>query len=74
MNANKAKIIFLLGTLFLYNAFKFLGKEGNKSPILETLFNMIIFLFIIVIILHKDRLIKMSSLKQTFLEDYFSIK
>ena len=74
MNTNKAKIIFLLGTLFLYNTFKFLGKEGNKSPILETLFNMIIFLFNIVIILHKDRTIKMSSLKQTFLEDYFSIK
>ena len=54
MNANKAKIIFLLGTLFLYNTFKFLGKEGNKSPILETLFNMIIFVFIVVVILYKN--------------------
>ena len=31
-------------------------------------------ILVIVIILHKDRLIKMSSLKQAFLEDYFSIK
>ena len=70
----KTRIILLLGILFLYNAFKFLGKEGNKSPISESLFNMIIFLFIIVIILHKDWFKKMSSLRQTFLEDYFSIK
>ena len=40
---DKTRIIILLGILFLYNGFKFIGNEGNKSPILSTLLNMIIF-------------------------------
>ena len=31
---NKNLIIILVGILFLYNAFKFLGHEGSKTPIL----------------------------------------
>ena len=74
MKVNKTRIILLLAILFLFNAYKFLGNEGNKSPILGNLFNMILFLFVIVALLHKDKLKKKSSLKQTFLDDYFSIK
>ena len=58
MKVNKTRIILLLAILFLFNAYKFLGNEGNKSPILGNLFNMILFLFIIVALLHKDKLKK----------------
>ena len=71
---DKTRIIILLGILFLYNGFKFIGNEGNKSPILSTLFNMIIILFIILIVLHKNELNKKGIIKQTILDDYFTIK
>ena len=55
MKDNKARIILLLSILYLFNEYKFLGNEGNKSPILGNLFNMILFLFVIAL-LHKDKL------------------
>ena len=51
-------LIILVGILFLYNTFKFLGFEGSKNPILYTLFNVVIFLFIIILLINiKDLII-----------------
>ena len=66
-------LIIFLGILFLYNAFKFLRSEGSKNSILSTLFNMVIFLFIIIIIIHKNSISK-KGFKQTILDYYFTIK
>ena len=70
---NKNLIIILVGILFLYNAFKFLGYEGSKTPILSTIFNMIIFLFILILLIHKKDIIT-KEFKQKILDDYFLIK
>ena len=70
---NKNLIIILVGILFLYNAFKFLGYEGSKTLILSIIFNMIIFLFILILLIHKKDLIT-KEFKQKILDDYFSIK
>ena len=69
---NKNLIIILVGILFLYNAFKFLGYEGSKAPILSTIFNMIIFLFILILLIHKKDLIT-KEFKQKILDDYFQL-
>ena len=71
---NKTMIIFILSICIFYNAKKFLGSDAAKNSVLSTLFNMIIILFIIILIIHKDDVDKKKLYKQTFLEDYFSIK
>ena len=53
---DKTRIIILLGILFLYNDFKLIGEEENKSPILSTLFNLIIIISIMQLLLHKEEL------------------
>ena len=70
---NKNLIIILVLILFLYNAFKILVYEGSKTHILSTIFNMIIFLFILILLIHKKDLIT-KEFKQKILDDYFSIK
>ena len=52
---SRYRIIFLiLLLLFAINTIKFLLDENSRIPILNALFNMIIFLFIIVLIFHKN--------------------
>ena len=41
--------------LFLINAWKFIN-NGSEVPILTNLYNMIIYLAIIILILHKDKM------------------
>ena len=71
---NKNLLIILMAILFLFNAFKFLGHEGSKNPIPSALFNMVIFLFIIVLSIHEKDLFKKEFFKQKLLDDYFTIK
>ena len=51
--------------LFIINAWKFLNNPGSEVPILAILFNMIIYLAIIILIMHK---------KEITLEDYIQKK
>ena len=71
---NKNLIIILIAILFLLNAFKFLGYEGSKNPILSTLFNMVLSLFIIIILFHNKDIFQKELFKQKLLDDYFTIK
>ena len=70
---NKAWIIILLGILFLYNGIQFLKEDGYRNTLLSLLFNMIIILFVIILMIHKNE-IKYDLIKQTILDDYFTIK
>ena len=70
---NKAWIIILLGILFIYNGIQFLKEDGYQNNLLSLLFNMIIILFIIILMIHKNE-IKYDLIKQTILDDYFTIK
>ena len=42
--------------LFIINLRKFINNPGSEVPILSILFNMIIYLAIIILILHKDEI------------------
>ena len=42
--------------LFIINAWKFLNNPGSEVPILAILFNMIIYLAIIILIMHKKEI------------------
>ena len=46
------KIILILIIFFIFNAFKFINQEGSDHPLISTLFNMIIFLSILVFFFH----------------------
>ncbi len=70
---NKTWIIILLGILFLYNGIQFLKEDGYRNTLLSLLFNMIIILFVIILMIHKNE-IKYDLIKQTILDDYFTIK
>lgn len=62
------KFIILVGLFFL-NIFKFLALEGSDLPIPSSLFNMIVFLGLIVFWLHKEGINKNDI--QTTLDYYF---
>ena len=71
-------IIILLALLLLFaiNTIKFLLDENSRIPILNALFNMIIFLFIIVLIFHKNSVSHTLGFRedgwiQTILDNYF---
>ena len=70
---NKTWIIILLGILFLYNGIQFLKEDGYRNTLFSLLFNMIIILFVIILMIHKNE-IKYDLIKQTILDDYFTIK
>ena len=52
-SSGKGWLIAITIILFIINAWKFIGSE---VPILSILFNMIIYLAIIILILHKDEM------------------
>ena len=53
-STGKGWIIAISILLFIINAWKFINNPGSEVPILSILFNMIIYLAIIILILHKD--------------------
>ena len=55
-SSGKGWLISISIILFLINAWKFINHPGSEVPILTILFNMIIYLAIIILIMHKDDL------------------
>ena len=55
-SSGKGWLISISIILFLINAWKFINHPGSEVPILTILFNMIIYLAIIILILHKDEM------------------
>ena len=55
------KIIITLIIMFIYNAFKFINDEGSEHPLVSSLFNMIIFIEIPVIIFHRNEIDEIPS-------------
>ena len=53
-SSGKGWLIAITIILFIINAWKFINNPGSEVPILSILFNMIIYLAIIILILHKD--------------------
>ena len=67
-------IITLLIGLFIFNGYKFIATQGSENPLVSTLFNMIIFMAILIFIYHKNEIIRGQKNGQTYLEKYFSKK
>ena len=55
-SSGKGWLIAITIILFIINAWKFINNPGSEVPILSILFNMIIYLAIIILILHKDEM------------------
>ena len=54
-SSGKGWLIAITIILFIINSWKFINNPGSEVPILSILFNMIIYLAIIILILlHKD--------------------
>ena len=64
-STGKGWLIAISILLFIINAWKFINNPGSEVPILSILFNMIIYLAIIILILHKDE-IKFNSYFQNY--------
>ena len=56
-SSGKGFLISISIILFLVNVWKFLNNPGSQAPILTILFNMIIYLAIIILIIHKNEII-----------------
>ena len=55
-SSGKGWLIAVTILLFIINAWKFINNPGSEVPILSILFNIIIYLAIIILILHKDEM------------------
>ena len=55
------KIIITLIIMFIYNVFKFINTEGSEHLLVSSLFNMIIFIGILVIIFHRNEIDEIPS-------------
>jgi len=51
-------IVLLLIALFFYNGYNFINSQGNKHPLVASLFNMIISLAILIFIYPKNEIMK----------------
>ena len=51
-------IIILLIGLFILNWYKFIATQESENPLVSTLFNMIIFMAILIFIYHKNEIIR----------------
>ena len=51
-------IITLLIGLFIFNGYNFIATPGSENPLVSTLFNMIIFMAILIFIYHKNEIIR----------------
>ena len=64
-------IITLLICLFTFNRHKFIATQGSENPLVSTLFNMFIFMAILIFIYHKNEIIRGQKNSRTYLERYF---
>ena len=55
-SSGKGWLIAITIILFIINAWKFINNPGSEVLIFSILFNMIIYLAIIILILHKDEM------------------
>ena len=56
-SSGKGFLISISIILFLVNMWKFLNNPGSEVPILTILFNMVIYLAIIILIIYKNEII-----------------
>ena len=70
MVAKKIFIAFLF-ILFIYNAFRFIATPGSELPVLTILFNMVIYLGIIIFLLHKKEISCDGKYMQKKIDNYF---
>ena len=68
-SSGKGWLISISVILFLINAWKFINNPGSEVPILTILFNMIIYLAIIILIMYKNE-IKLDGYFQKHIEEY----
>ena len=61
----KKLLVLLTIVLFLINTWKFLNSPESEIPIISILFNLIIYLGIIIIILHKNEINFNDFLRET---------
>ncbi len=66
-STGKGWLIGISILLFIINAWKFINNPGSEVPILTILFNMIIYLAIIILIMHKDEM-KLDGYFQNHIE------
>lgn len=65
----KGLLLFITIILFLINVWKFINNPGSEVPILGILFNMIFYLAIIILIMHRHEL-TFEGYIQTQIEKY----
>ena len=68
-SSGKGWLIAITIILFIINAWKFINNSGSEVPILSILFNMIIYLAIIILIMHKNE-IKLDGFFLKHIEEY----
>ena len=54
--------------MLIYNAFKFINTEGSEHPLVSSLFNMIIFIGILVFIFHRNDIDTIPSITKIMKE------
>ena len=71
INNRRRIIIGLLVILFLYDAFQYNHIRGSNFEITNYLFNMILFIAIIIFLIHKKDFEKRTQWFQKKIDDYF---
>ena len=68
---NRIWAILILFIFFIIKGFKFLNSEGSERPLPTSLFNMVLYLGLIVVLLHNTTIEKELNYK---LDKYFKFK
>ena len=55
-STGKGLLIIITAILFIINLWKFINNPASEVPVLTLLFNMIIYIAIIILILHKNEI------------------
>ena len=55
-HSEKRWLVSVSFILFLFNLWKYLSTPGSEIPILSLLFNMIVYLGIVMLIIHKNEI------------------
>ena len=68
-STGKGLLILITAILFIINIWKFINNPDSEVPVLTLLFNMIIYIAIIILILHKNE-ITLEDYIQKKIENY----
>ena len=55
-STGKCLLLLITAILFIINVWKFINNPASEVPVLTLLFNMIIYIAIIILILHKNEI------------------